>query len=439
MVSSKEDMLIHNLKLSSVGPSSATGSGVVHEPSGMDLAMKLHYFIGVYLFRRDAAEGLTTMVIKESMFYLLNEYYVICGRFRRSDSGRVYMKCNDCGARFIEAECEKTVDEWLEMRDYSLNKQLVYHLPIGPEISYSPPVFLQVTKFKCGGMSLGLSWAHILGDAFSACEFINMWGQAISKIQADRPPILPRPSPPNFNIPKPQTPPPAHTKPNYPLSIHRVDPVGDLWVPSNNFKMNTFSFHLTSTQMTHLQSKCDPTPIPPFESLCAVVWKCIAKIRDHAESPNIVTLFKRDPNNPKSEKLGITGMISTVEAEFSVADADLGKLGKFLAEEGSNERREIEEAVEKDNGVSDFMVYGANLTFVNMEEAELYGVEVKGYGAELVWYGIEGVGDKGAVVVMKDRNCGKGRVVTVIFSEDEVVKLKHELRDGGLLLDKDIE
>ncbi|KAK2644029.1 hypothetical protein Ddye_019224 [Dipteronia dyeriana] len=436
MVSSKADTLIHNIKLSSVGPSSATGWGVVHEPSGMDLAMKLHYFIAVYLFRREAAEGLTTMVIKESMFYRLNDYYVICGRFRRSDSGRPYMKCNDCGVRFIEAECEKTVDEWLEMRDYSLNKQLVYHLPIGPEISYSPPAFLQVTKFKCGGMSLGLSWAHILGDAFSACEFIKMWGQDVSKIQADRPPILPRPPTPTFNIRKP----PAHTKPNYPLSINRVDPVGDRWVPSNNFKMNTFSFHLTSTQMTHLQSKCDPQPIPPFESLCAVVWKCIAKIRDHAESPYIVTLFKRDPNYLKSEKLGNTGMmISTVEAEFSVADADLVKLGKLLAEEGSDERGEIEEAVEKDNGVSDFVVYGANLTFVNMEEADPYGLEVKGNGAELVWFGIEGVGDEGAVVVMKDRDGGKGRMVTVIFGEDEAVKLKHELRDCGLLLDADIE
>ncbi|TXG72639.1 hypothetical protein EZV62_001218 [Acer yangbiense] len=438
MVYSKEDMLIHNIKLSSVGPSCAIESGVVHEPSGMDLAMKLHYLIGVYLFKSDAAEGLTTMVIKESMFSWLNDYYVVSGRFRHSDSGRPYVKCNDCGVRFIEAECEKTVDEWLEMRDYSLNKQLVYHLPIGPEISFSPPVFLQVTRFKCGGMSLGLSWAHILGDAFSACEFINKWGQAVSKIQADRPPILPRPPPtPINNIPKPRTPPPAHIKPNYPLSIKLVDPVGDRWVPSDNFKMNTFSLHLTSTHMTHLQSKCDPQPIPPFESLCAVIWKCIAKIRDHEESPNIVTLFKRDPNNLKSGKLGNTAMISTVEAEFSVADAELGKLGKLLAEEGSDERGEIEEAVEKENGVSDFVVYGANLTFVNMEEANPYGLEVKGNGAELVWYGIEGVGDKGVVVVMKDRDGGKGRVVTVILGEDEVVKLKHELRDGGLLLDKD--
>ncbi|KAL5784305.1 hypothetical protein ACOSQ2_006697 [Xanthoceras sorbifolium] len=439
MVSAKEDKsLIRNIRLSSVGPGNATGSDVIHEPSGMDLAMKLHYLIGVYLFKKHAVEGFSTKVIKESMFYLLNEYYVTCGRFRRPDSGRPYMKCNDCGVRFVEAECEKTVDEWVEMRDYSLNKHLVYHLPIGPELSFSPSVYLQITRFKCGGMSLGLSWAHVLGDAQSACDFVNTWGQVISKIQSHGPPYLPRPIPPPSPIEKPESQ-LAHAKTEYPLSIHRVDPVGDHWVTANNFEMDTLSFHLTAAQITHLQSKHDQA-IPVFEFLAAVIWKCIAKIRDaaEAESTKIVTLCKTDPDNPRTGKLSNSQILSTVEADFSISNADLEKLAKLLAEEGIDERGQIERAVEDDGGASDYVVYGGNLTFVNLEEVDSYGVEVNGNKAELVWCGIEGVADKGAVVVTKDSG-GKGRLVTVILPEHEVVKLKPELKNNGLLLDTDID
>lgn len=92
-------------------------------------------------------QGLTIKVIKESMFTWLNDYYVTCGRFRRSpDSGRPFMKCNDCGVRFIEAKCDKTIDEWLELlrEDSELRKLLVSDQVIGPELSFSPPLLIQV-------------------------------------------------------------------------------------------------------------------------------------------------------------------------------------------------------------------------------------------------------------------------------------------------------
>ncbi|KAJ0092068.1 hypothetical protein Patl1_26070 [Pistacia atlantica] len=79
MVSSSENTLIQNIKLSSIGPSNVTGTDVIHEPNTMDLAMKLHYIFGVYIFRSPAVLGLSVMNIKESMFFWLNEYYVTCG------------------------------------------------------------------------------------------------------------------------------------------------------------------------------------------------------------------------------------------------------------------------------------------------------------------------------------------------------------------------
>ncbi|KAJ0035443.1 hypothetical protein Pint_25503 [Pistacia integerrima] len=283
MVSSSENTLIQNIKLSSIGPSNVTGTDVTHEPNAMDLAMKLHYIFGVYIFRSHAVLGLSVMNIKESMFFWLNQYYVTCGRFRRSESGRPYLKCNDCGARFVEAQCDKSVDEWLEMRDCSLDKLLVYHQPIGPELSFSPPLYIQLSNSQ---------------------------------------------------------------------------------------------------------------------------------------------------------------IISCVEANIPIKDANLEQLAAIMVNEGVDERGEIEEAMERENGVGDFIVYGANLTFVNMEEADVYGLELK---ADFVSFCIQGIGDEGSVVVMPeakdlDKDVGKlGRFVTITLPENEIVKLKPEFKKNDLLLEINLE
>ena len=61
MVFPEQEHLVYNLRLSSVGPGSVTGSDVVYDFSGLDLAMKLHYLKGVYFFKSQTAEELAIM------------------------------------------------------------------------------------------------------------------------------------------------------------------------------------------------------------------------------------------------------------------------------------------------------------------------------------------------------------------------------------------
>ncbi|KAF2288988.1 hypothetical protein GH714_023287 [Hevea brasiliensis] len=324
MVSCNDQNLVYNIQISSVGPGRATAPDVVYEPRGLDLAMKLHYLKGVYFFSSDATQGLTNMRIKETTFYWLNEFYVTCGRFRRSDdTGRPFMKCNDCGVRMIEAECDKTVDEWLKLKDCS------------------------ATRFKCGGISLGLSWAHILGDPFAAADCFNMWSPFLAGLNSNGPFQITK-SPERLENPE-------NVKES--RSLKRVDPVGDHWVTANNY---------------------------------------------------------------------------------------LKKLAILLADQAIDDRTLIEELVKKDNGASDYIIYGANLTFVDFEKANLYGLELSEYKPKFVDYTIEGVGDEGAVVVLPWSEdsadySSKGRVVTVILPENEITELKYELKENGLLLKGDLE
>ncbi|XP_057766235.1 protein ECERIFERUM 26-like [Salvia miltiorrhiza] len=426
MVSSPtSEGLIYDTKLSSVGPAYATEPELVFEPSNLDLAMKLHYLRGIYYFERQAFEGLSILAIKEPMFEWLNKYPVTSGRFRRAESGRAYIKCNDCGVRFVEAKCEKSLDEWLEMRDASLEKLLVNNQNIGPELGFSPLIFIQLTKFKCGGVAMGLSWAHVLGDAFSAAEFLNMLGRVVAGQDLGRP----------FDLAQ------TLTKSNIcndppkvaddPTAVKRVEPVGDNWLTPTKSKLEDFSFDVTPTQLGHLQSKLGPK-FGPFETISTIIWKCIAKMRGQDSEPNVVTICKKsEVENKIYGMLGNTQVVSVVKADFPVVDAEPSVVASLMKDEAFDMREKINEAMERENGVVDYVIYGANLTFVNLEEAKFYDFEYRGHKPVRVSYRVDGVGDQGAVLVLPGPD--GGRVVVAILPEEEIVGLKEELKREGLI------
>lgn len=132
------------LWMSTVGSARPTETGTVHEPTGLDLAMKLHYIKAVYIYSAETARDVTVMHVKETFFTVFDQISWITGRLRRRDSRRPFIKCNDCGARFVESQCDLTVDEWLRVPDRSVDGSLVYHIPVGPELAYSPLIYIKV-------------------------------------------------------------------------------------------------------------------------------------------------------------------------------------------------------------------------------------------------------------------------------------------------------
>ena len=135
---------MHGHQLSTVVPSSVTEVGS-YELADADLAFRLHYLRGVYYY----SAGVTTMVLKEPMFAWLDAYYPLAGRVRRpadeaDASRRPYVKCNDCGIRVVEAQCDRVLDDLLRDDAVDRVKQLCYHDVLGPELSFSPLLFVQV-------------------------------------------------------------------------------------------------------------------------------------------------------------------------------------------------------------------------------------------------------------------------------------------------------
>ncbi|XP_030542784.1 protein ECERIFERUM 2 [Rhodamnia argentea] len=432
MVASDKKSSVHSVKLSSVVPARVTGDNTVHGLTSMDLAMKLHYLKGLYFFSSEAVQGLTIADLKKPMFQGLELYPMTSGRIRQSESDRPVIKCNDSGVRIIEARCDKSLDEWLaatqeEDGGWELQDLLAHSQVLGPDLGFSPLIYVQFTWFECGGICVGLSWAHVLGDAFSASSFINMWGQ----IMAGHAP------PKSLHAPVPKWPssPGKSTLDTAPLTVKRVDPVGDCWLAVNNSKLEAYSVHLTLRQLDHITSICGlvgESKVPHFELLSALIWKSVSKIRGDG-GPKIVTVCENNVHREVNQLPSNSMDLSRVEVNFSVAEAEVSDLARLITE-AENENGMIEEMVEKDEGKLDFIAYGANLTFVNLDGADIYGLELQGRKPIFANYRISGVGDEGVVLVLPgpengDEKGGGGlaRTVTMVLPEAQMAQLKEEI------------
>ncbi|KAJ0235761.1 Protein ECERIFERUM 26-like [Hirschfeldia incana] len=403
---------VHGFLLSTVSSTRPTETSTTHERTGLDLAMKLHYVKAVCIYSAETARELTVRHVKGPFFPVFNQIPWITGRLSRHDSGRPFIKCNDCGTRFVESHCDLTVEEWLRVPDRSIDESLVYHQPVGPELAYSPLIYIQMTRFKCGGLAVGFSWAHIIGDPLSVSHFFILWARALAgeEIYCPETPELER------DFPKPS---PTGKEPS---SIKRVDPVGDLWVAPSDSKMTTHSFNVTVKNIkTNFLANGDE-----FEILSGIIWKCIAKARGGPE-PVTITIIRSDPKGLKPRVVKNSQMISSVQVDFSVAEAKLEETVKAIRE-ATDERSDIDKIGESD----DFIVYGANLTFVDLSEVDFYEAKIKEMSPKSVYCNVQGIGDNGVVVVLPAAE-EEERVVTVTLPEDEMEKVKWELKMCGLI------
>ncbi|ERN14387.1 hypothetical protein AMTRI_Chr13g124050 [Amborella trichopoda] len=417
MVAAQSQGHTHGIKVSTVLPAAVTADGTVHELSNMDLAMKLHYLRAVYYYNKQAAESLSIYKVKESMFVLLQRHVAVAGRVRKSESGRPHIKCNDSGVRILEAQCNKTIEEWLELKELIHGEELISNQVLGPDLRFSPLLYLQFTKFKCGGMSIAMNWSHILGDAFTASNFIKAWGNLIADNPAE-PPL------PTVTLTPPLKPEVQEKKPMKPLSVSKpVEPAGDYWTVTNTTPMETTSFHISGSHVNQLLSNISSPncKTSSFEAVSAFIWQTLAKIRGPNE-PNVLTLIKKPKGILSNQQA-----ISTVSVGFSVSEARLEELAVEILKGAKDETKEICEYIEADIVNNDAIVYGGNLTFVDLEGLECYELKLAKERPVYASYSVEQVGDAGVVFVLPGAGSNGERVVTVTLPKEEVSELKSHL------------
>ncbi|CAJ2641146.1 unnamed protein product [Trifolium pratense] len=421
-------------RISTVVPATPRGEeNSAYNLNYMDLLMKLHYIRSIYIFNSESVQNLSISDLKTPMFPLLDLYSHVSGRVRVSESGRAFIKCNDAGVRIVESHCDKTVGEWLDENEYSLDG-LVHDHVLGPDLAFSPLVFVKFTYFKCGGLSVGLSWAHILGDAFSAFKFITKWSHILSGQAPPKSLHMP-------NLTKPQFLSNYDSHNNNPISIKRATIIGGYWLNPNDSYVATHTFHITSKQLQHLvtsytYSKSTNINKKYFEIISAMIWKCIAQIKGDF-GHKVVTICTTNFSNRVENEFPTNGLVlSKIDTNLSPKEVDILELVKLIVEKKINENYVLEKLVEEGEGKDDFIVYGAKLTFVDLEEADFYGVKINGQKPILANCDFHGVGDQGVVLVLpglEDDDGNNGRMITISLPQQELDQLKCKLaKDWGI-------
>ncbi|CAA7408104.1 unnamed protein product [Spirodela intermedia] len=161
--------------------------------SNVDLVVPRFHTPSVYFYRPDGSENFFHAgVLKEALAKALVPFYPMAGRLRRDEDGRIEINCNGEGVLFVEAETDSTVDDFGDFAPTMELKRLIPAVDYSKDISTFPLLVLQVTYFKCGGVSLGVGMQHHVADGFSGLHFINSWSDVARGIDISSLPFIDR-------------------------------------------------------------------------------------------------------------------------------------------------------------------------------------------------------------------------------------------------------
>ncbi|GMN36304.1 hypothetical protein TIFTF001_005923 [Ficus carica] len=248
--------------------------------SGLDLVVPSMHTPSVYFYRpTGAANFFDAAVMKAALSKALVPFYPMAGRLRRDDDGRIEIDCNAHGVLFVEADTSSVIDDFGDFAPTPELRRLIPAVDYSAGISSYPLLVLQVTYFKCGGVSLGVGMQHHAADGFSGLHFVNTWSDMARGLDLTIPPFIDRtllrardPPRPAFEHIEYK---PAPSMKNTPQQTTDSQPSTETAVAM---------FKMTREQLNTLKAKTkengNTINYSSYEMLSGHVWRCVCKARD---------------------------------------------------------------------------------------------------------------------------------------------------------------
>ncbi|KAK8550520.1 hypothetical protein V6N13_119034 [Hibiscus sabdariffa] len=245
--------------------------------SNLELLMTLHHVPTVYFFRPNGSSDFFDIrVLKEALSKVLVPFYPMAGRLGRDENGRIEIVCNGEGTLYIEAETDCVIDDLIgDTTSHSPDLwRLVPQVDYSADISSYPLLLTQVTRFKCGGVGLGIGLQHTLTDGTASIHFINSWAEMARGLSLSVQPYIDRSL---LQARVPPTPTFHHVEYDPPLSMNTAEE------PHLDPETTVSVFKLTRDQLNTLKAKAnknrDDGVYSTYNSLAAHIWRCINKAR----------------------------------------------------------------------------------------------------------------------------------------------------------------
>ncbi|CAM6097014.1 unnamed protein product [Calypogeia fissa] len=112
-------------------------------------------------------------IVRAAIGKVLVPFFPNGGRLMRQEDGRIAIKCEGQGVLFVEADSDACIDDFGDFAGQPAMQEVVPKVETTDDISSSPLVFLQVTRFKCGGVAFGVKTHHYVNDGVSGTQFNN--------------------------------------------------------------------------------------------------------------------------------------------------------------------------------------------------------------------------------------------------------------------------
>uniref|UniRef100_A0A0D6R4N5 Shikimate O-hydroxycinnamoyltransferase n=1 Tax=Araucaria cunninghamii TaxID=56994 RepID=A0A0D6R4N5_ARACU len=247
--------------------------------SNVDLVVPRIHTPSVYFYRPTGSPDFFSMeVLKDALSKVLVPFYPMAGRLKRDADGRIEIHCAGQGVLLVEATTDSVIDDFGDFAPTMELKQLVPKVDYSEDISSYPLLVLQVTFFKCGGVSLGVGMQHHVADGYAGLHFINTWSDVARGLDINLPPFIDRtllrarnPPTPKFNHIEYQPPPPL-------ISQNGT---------ANGNNKNDYSvaiFKITREQLDILKGKSrengNKVSYSSYEMLSGHIWRCVCKARN---------------------------------------------------------------------------------------------------------------------------------------------------------------
>ncbi|KAL2318031.1 hypothetical protein Fmac_031907 [Flemingia macrophylla] len=134
--------------------------------------------------------------LKSGLEETLTLWYPGAGRLRPNQGdGKLNLWCNNHGAVLAEAETSIRISQLGNLSEYKeFFEKLVYKPDFDGNFSNMPLIVAQVTKFGCGGYSIGIGTSHSLFDGPATYEFLSAWASNSEIVKGrSRSDVVPKP------------------------------------------------------------------------------------------------------------------------------------------------------------------------------------------------------------------------------------------------------
>ncbi|EOA36635.1 hypothetical protein CARUB_v10011876mg [Capsella rubella] len=292
--------------------------------SNVDLIIPRFHTPSVYFYRPTSDSNFfNPQVLKDALSKVLVPFYPVAGRLKRGNDDRIKIDCNSAGVLFVVADTPSVIDDFGDFAPTLALRQLIPGVDYSAGIHTFPLLVLQVTFFRCGGVSLGVGMQHHLNDGFSGLHFINTWSDMARGLDLTIPPFFDRTLLRARNPPQP--------------AFHHVEYHPS---PSMNNKHDDTTvsiFKLSRDLLVALKAKSkqdgNTVSYSSYEVLAAHVWRSVGKARglpDDQETKLYVPIDGRSRLRPQLP-LGYFGNVLFTATPMTVAGDLLSKPTSYAA------------------------------------------------------------------------------------------------------------